>query len=126
MPLLSYEQDITGEEPSYPYPNFLPDWISYAIPYCSSVPRDDTLLMRKVLTSLSRAVATYRYNEKYRKVVRALDLLENWNYLVKTEYNIAVSLLGYTENQLPFINEAATYLLSIGIQHYPMPVVKVK
>ena len=117
MPLLSFDQDITGEDTSHPYPNDLLGWIEYAIPttLVTSPPFVTINQMRQVLISLTYTVMQYRYNKQYRKLVRAFSISQDWNYLVRTEYNVAISLLGYTENQLPYINDAAKYLISISL-----------
>lgn len=114
MPMLRQDQDVSGTDDSE-YPNTITEWVKYAIPILDAKEANTSKLMRDILYSLIYSVSQYRKDKDYLSCIRVRNHLEDWNYVVKTSYNVAIYLLGYTEEQFPYIGEAAKYLLSVGI-----------
>jgi hypothetical protein len=82
---------------------------------CSNFPRSlpDHKLMRHIYYVIFQAVSLYRYDKRLHEILAISDVIRQWNECVFAEYNISLSLLGYTENQYIYINPAAELLKSL-------------
>lgn len=74
----------------------------------------DHKLMRHIYYVISHTVSSYRYDKRLHKVLAISDVVKQWNECVFAEHNISLALLGYTENQYIYINEATDLLKSLN------------
>lgn len=122
VPILGYDQNIADEWGNYDedYPNNIEEWVASALrPVFKGNMTDKERLyyhqMKQIVMSLIFSIDRYRYNTLFRIEMRIVNIDEDWNYTVRSIYNIAWAFLGYTENQYPFINDAVKILIKLGI-----------